>query len=34
MKEREGGNFTCPACKGKNLEPQLAAFFAKTSRKS
>lgn len=34
MKEREEGNFACPECKGKNLEPLLTGFFAKTSRKS
>jgi putative FmdB family regulatory protein len=33
MKEREEGAFACPECKGKNLEPLLAGFFAKTSRK-
>ena len=34
MKEREGGKFACPKCKGKKLEPLMAGFFAKTSRKS
>ena len=34
MKEREEGNFACPQCQGKKLEPLMTAFFAKTSRKS
>ena len=34
MKEREQGHFACPDCKGKKLEPLMAGFFAKTSRKS
>ena len=34
MKEREEGSFACPHCKGKHLEPLMAGFFAKTSRKS
>ncbi len=34
MKEREEGGFACPQCKGKKLEPLMAGFFAKTSRKS
>ena len=32
--EREKGDFTCPHCGGKNLQPQMATFFSKTSRKS
>jgi len=34
LKEHEGGSFTCPACKGRNMDPLLSAFHAKTSRKS
>ncbi len=34
MKDRDGGNVTCPHCKGKTLEPLMTGFFAKTSRKS
>lgn len=32
--EREKGDFKCPDCSGKNLQPQMATFFSKTSRKS
>jgi putative FmdB family regulatory protein len=32
--ERERGDFKCPHCGGKNLRPQMATFFSKTSRKS
>jgi putative FmdB family regulatory protein len=34
MKEREEAKFVCPQCQGKKLEPLMAGFFAKTSRKS
>ena len=32
--EREKGDFKCPQCGGKNLQPLMATFFSKTSRKS
>ncbi|MBI4610063.1 MAG: zinc ribbon domain-containing protein [Candidatus Rokubacteria bacterium] len=32
--EREKGDFQCPQCGGKNLQPLMATFFSKTSRKS
>ncbi len=32
--ERERGDFKCPHCGGKSLEPLMATFFSKTSRKS
>ncbi len=34
IKEREEGNISCPTCRSKELEPLLAPFFAKTSKKS
>jgi putative FmdB family regulatory protein len=34
LKEREEGTAICPKCGGKQLEPVLSAFYAKTSRKS
>ena len=34
LKERETGGIECPGCKSKRLEPLMAGFFAKTSRKS
>ncbi len=34
LKEREAGEFSCPKCHGKNLEPVLSSFHAKTARKS
>ena len=34
LKEREAGEIECPGCKSKRLEPPMAGFFAKTSRKS
>ncbi len=33
VQERQQGA-TCPGCGGRDLEPRLGAFFAKTSRKS
>ncbi len=33
VKEREGGSARCPECKSP-LEPRMATFFSKTSRKS
>ena len=32
--ERERGDFKCPGCGGKKLEPLLGSFFSKTSRKA
>jgi putative FmdB family regulatory protein len=32
--EREGGKVTCPHCGSTDLQPLLATFFSKTSRKS
>ena len=32
--ERERGDYKCPDCGGKKLEPLLATFFSKTSRKA
>lgn len=34
LKEREAGDFACPKCQGKKLEPLLSSFYAKTARKS
>lgn len=34
LKEREAGGIACPGCGAKELEPLMASFFAKTSRKS
>lgn len=33
VKERERGEATCPECRSR-LEPRMASFFSKTSRKS
>lgn len=32
--EHERSHPTCPKCQSRNVEPVLADFFAKTSRKS
>ena len=32
--EHEKGRFTCPKCKSRKVEQQLAAFFAVTAKKS
>lgn len=32
--ERERGEFQCPACGAKDLQPLMGTFFSKTSRKS
>ena len=32
--ERDRGDFKCPDCGSKTLEPLMATFFPKTSRKS
>ena len=34
MGERERGDYTCPGCGGKKLEPRLGTFFTQTSRKA
>jgi len=34
ISERDKGDFKCPDCGSKNLQPQMATFFSKTSRKS
>lgn len=34
IKEREEGKIACPTCGSKKVEPLLAPFFAKTSKKS
>ena len=34
LKEHEERKVQCPQCKGKDLEPVLEPFFAKTSKKS
>jgi len=33
VKERESGNVKCPDCRG-SLEPVMATFYSKTSKKS
>lgn len=33
VKEREGGPAKCPECRG-DLEPVMATFYSKTSKKS
>ncbi|MBI2527593.1 MAG: zinc ribbon domain-containing protein [Candidatus Rokubacteria bacterium] len=32
--ERDRGEYTCPGCGSKKLQPRLGTFFSKTSRKS
>jgi putative FmdB family regulatory protein len=32
--ERERGEYTCPTCGGKMLQPLMGTFFSKTSRKA
>lgn len=34
LKEREGGEYKCPGCGGKQLQPLMGTFFSKTSRKA
>ncbi len=34
IKERDAGGVKCPHCGGSNLQPLMANFFSKTSRKS
>lgn len=33
LKERESGSAQCPECRGR-LEPLMATFYSKTSKKS
>jgi putative FmdB family regulatory protein len=32
--ERERGDYKCPDCGGKNLQPLMGTFFSQTSRKA
>jgi putative FmdB family regulatory protein len=32
--ERERGEYRCPDCGGKSLQPLMGTFFSKTSRKA
>ncbi len=34
IKERDAGGIKCPHCGGSDLQPLMATFFSKTSRKS
>ena len=34
ISEREPGEYKCPACGAKALQPLMGTFFSKTSRKS
>ncbi len=34
MGERERGEYKCPSCAGKKLQPLMGTFFSKTSRKA
>ena len=34
ISERDRGEYKCPGCGGKTLQPLMGAFFSKTSRKS
>ena len=34
ISERERGEYKCPACGAKALQPLMGTFFSKTSRKS
>ncbi len=34
ISEHDKGNAVCPQCGGKELQPLVGTFFAKTSRKS
>jgi len=34
ISEHDKGTATCPTCGGKQLQPLVGTFFAKTSRKS
>ncbi len=34
MRERERGEYKCPGCGGKVLQPLMGTFFTQTSRKS
>ena len=34
ISERERGDYKCPECEGKALQPLMGTFFSKTSRKA
>jgi len=34
IRDRERGDYTCPGCGGKKLQPLMASFFSQTSRKA
>ncbi len=34
MRERDRGDYKCPGCGGKALQPLMGTFFSKTSRKA
>jgi putative FmdB family regulatory protein len=34
ISQHEKGDVACPQCGGRNLQPLVGTFFAKTSRKS
>ncbi len=34
IRDRERGDYTCPGCGGKKLQPLMATFFSQTSRKA
>jgi putative FmdB family regulatory protein len=34
ISERERGEYQCPGCGGKKLQPRLGTFFSQTSRKA
>jgi putative FmdB family regulatory protein len=34
MGERDRGQYQCPGCGSKELQPLMGAFFARTSRKA
>jgi len=34
IKEREAGSARCPECGGSGLQPLMATFYSKTSKKS
>ncbi len=34
LSQRDQGDYQCPGCGGKNLQPLMGSFFSKTSRKA
>jgi putative FmdB family regulatory protein len=34
IRERERGEYSCPGCGGKQLQPLMGTFFSQTSKKS